>query len=88
MKTIARTLILTSAIALPLFASIAAHAGTTISDARYWPAQTGSVQSQTSPFLSNASSPFDAQASIGNVVEATKSVGYLGGPKTGIRVFQ
>jgi len=81
MKTIARTLILTSAIALPLFASIAAHAGTTISDARYWPAQ-------TSPVQSNASSPFDAQASIGNVVEATKSVGYLGGPKTGIRVFQ
>ena len=64
---------------LLLAASAVAHAGTIISDVRYWPSQSTSQQS--------SASAFDAQARIaGPINDASKSCSYQGGPKTGSRV--
>ncbi len=64
---------------LPLLAiSAVAHAGTTISDQRYWPSSTRPVQQVVSPAYENA------QANIGGLVrETAKSCAYQGGPRTG-----
>ena len=73
------TKIVLTASMLLLAASAVAHAGTTISDQRYWPGQSTSQQ--------NASSAFDARASIVKPVSNTAKVcSYQGGPKTGSRV--
>ena len=64
---------------LPLLAiSAVAHAGTTISDQRYWPNSARPIQQVVSPAYA------DAQANIGALIRETpKSCSYQGGPRTG-----
>ncbi len=73
------TKIILTASMLLIAASAVAHAGTIISDQRYWPGQSASQQ--------RSASAFDAQARLaGPISDASKGCSYQGGPKTGSRV--